>query len=286
MALLPFIAEAIPALLPEIVDTVEPLVSAGAQLFAHNPAPTPNGDIDSAQAQTVIPVDATDDVPSQPAPEIVAMSAQSSQSSGGSRGRADYSSPALLGRQAIAYDPRQRVSAPSFLGHSAVTPVPFSYKISSLEVPAGDTWSSTLTIAQSVKAIAKLVTLVEPWRFAKLRSLEAIFLPTHYVSQMDFQIDACWSTDAQATFTEDNIIEHLAHTRMVFAGGVSQSSNTIVPAPLGQINSVIKDSATYVDTPRFNAFIKGIKHDKQHDKCIILDVVIRGVLEVGDISLY
>lgn len=284
MAFLPFITGAIEAL-PEIIEVAEPLISAGAQLFGHNPSPAPNGDIDTQQAQSVIPVNATDDVPATPAPEIVAMSARQSSNTSG-RDSADYSAPALLGRQAIAYDPRQRVSAPSFLGHSTVTPVPFSFKISALEVPQGDSWTTTLTIAQSVKGIEKLKSLIEPWRFAKLRSLEAIFLPTFYVSQMDFQIDSCWSTDSQPTFDENNITEHLAHTRMVFAGGVSQSANTIVPAPLGQINSVIKDSAAYIDTPRFNAFVKGVKHDKQHDKVVILDVIIRGVLEVGDISLY
>lgn len=281
MAALGFL-EAAFDILPEVLSAAGSAVDIGRQLFDSHPAPSPNSDAPSS-AQSVIPASATDDTPSLPRSEFI-MSSNSSNRRSEDRG--DYSAPAIIGKQAIAYDPRQRVPAASFLGHGAVTPLPFSFPIATLEVPSGATWTTTLTVAQSVKAITKLVTLMEPWRFAKLRSLEAIVMPTYYVSQMDFQIDAAWTTDAQPTLTKETIIQHLAHTRIVFAGGVSQASNTVIPAPLGQMNPVVKDSATYNDTPRFNAFISGSKHDLKHDQVPIIDVVIRGVLEVGDISLY
>nr|AYV61006.1 capsid protein [Guarapuava tymovirus-like 2] len=247
--------------------------------FTNNPSPH-SEEIDSPDSSTVIPTDEPADTPS------LTMTQRSSDQKSGSW-RNEYRTPAIIGKQAIAYDPSQRAPAPSFLGHRHTTLLPFSFKVGSLTVPPGAEWDQQLTLATSIKAIEGLKKLIEPWRFAKFKSLEAICLPTYWIQYMNFQADAAWTTDAQPPFsTQDQMLEHLGHTRFVFAGGVTQSSNTIIPAPLGQLNSVIKDSASYVDTPRFNIILQGRKKDLQHDAVPIVDIVIRGVLEVGDISLY
>lgn len=258
----------------------EPVVSAISSITSSNPAPTSNSDADPTEPAPLTP-DAPIDTPLPVAPSR--MEYASAQKTN----RAEPSAPAIVGRQAIAYDPRVRVPAPSFLGHGPTTVLPFSIPIGSLAVPEGDTWTTSLNLTKSIKALEQLAQLITPWRFAKLKTLDAVFLPTYYIAQMDVQIDAAWSTDSAPAFSDVAAISaHLGHTRVVFAGGVTQSTNSIIPAPLGQLNPVVRDSANYIDTPRLNCIVTGNKHDKQHDSVTILDVVVRGIVEVGDVSLY
>nr|QCP68846.1 coat protein [Coroa do aviao tymovirus 2] len=264
--------------LTEASALFEPAVSAVASL-ANNPSPKAS-DPEEPATNTVLPADAPADQPQTMAEERPPSAPTRSNF------RQEYQPPAILGRQAIAYDPRQRVPAPSFLGHGPTTLLPFSFNIGQLKVPSGS-WDTSLVISSSVKALPELVKLMEPWRFAKVRSLEATCLPTFWAEYLSFQIDAAWTTDAQSNFSKvDDMISHLGHTRIVFAGGVTQVTNTSIPAPLGQLNSVLKDSASYNDTPKVHIILTGRKKDDKHDEVVVADVIIRGVLEVGDISLY
>lgn len=264
--------------LAEASTLIEPAVGLVSKLSS-NPSPRA-ADPEEPAPNSVLPADSPVDAPATMSEEHPASAPSRSQF------RREYQPPAILGRQAIAYDPRQRVPAPSFLGHGATTLLPFSYSIGRLKVPSGS-WDTSLTISCSVKAIPELVKLVEPWRFAKVRSLEATCLPTYWAEYLSFQIDAAWTTDAQSNFSKaDDMISHLGHTRIVFAGGVTQVTNTSIPAPLGQLNSVIKDSASYNDTPKVHIILTGRKKDDKHDEVAVADIIVRGVLEVGDISLY
>nr|AYV61002.1 capsid protein [Guarapuava tymovirus-like 1] len=263
----------------EVLSLVEPAVSLASSLSSSNPSPSA-AESEEPAPLNVLPADAPSDAPRPMSEERPSSAPNRSQF------RHEYQPPAILGKQAIAYDPRMRVPAPSFLGHGPTTLLPFSYNIGRLKVPSGS-WDTSLTISSSIKAIPELVKLIEPWRFAKVRSLEATCLPTFWAEYLSFQLDAAWTTDAQSNFVKaDDMISHLGHTRIVFAGGVTQVTNTSIPAPLGQLNSVLKDSASYNDTPKVHIILTGRKKDDKHDEVVAADIIIRGVLEVGDISLY
>nr|BCK74113.1 coat protein [Poinsettia mosaic virus] len=93
-----------------------------------------------------------------------------------------------------------------------------------------------------------LSEITAPYRKARLAELKAIVCPTAASFQSPITLDLVWSTN-NVIFTDLQILQVYGGTRFAI-GGPLLSHTYELRADLSYLNPVIKDSVSYVDTPK------------------------------------
>lgn len=94
-----------------------------------------------------------------------------------------------------------------------------------------------------------ITNLIAPYRHARLTHLEAVIFPTAASLKYPQTVDAVW-TPHNTTISDNKIMATYGSQRITVGGPFNVNSNSTLPADLALLNPVLKDSVTYVDTPR------------------------------------
>lgn len=169
----------------------------------------------------------------------------------------DVPAPVLQGARAPmdSLDPGARVlSAPPLpsSAHTLTSPIrpgslsiemPFQFNF--YDLTGTEKNSTSLDIAGK----DVITTLIGPYRHARLTHLEAVLFPTAASLKYPQTVDAVW-TPHNTTISDNKIMATYGSQRITVGGPFNVNSNSTLPADLALLNPVIKDSVSYVDTPR------------------------------------
>nr|AEB71859.1 coat protein [Bee Macula-like virus] len=126
-------------------------------------------------------------------------------------------------------------------------------------------------------SIPQSVKLVLPYRRARLLSLEAVLEPVVPLKN-GYSIILCWTQANNTVSGADALAVPGAQLFSVTTYAVLAQSQ-ILPAPLHALNSMVKDSVSYTDSPRLH--LSPFKLDNPGAALLVL----RGVLEVSSPAL-
>jgi hypothetical protein len=192
-----------------------------------------------------------------------ALSVDSSSPSGAGVG------PSVLPGPSMDSAPRT-VSTPASQSPRPLT-LPFQYVYYDL------TGAETKSTHTSISASTQIATLTKPYRFARLKSLEAVVFPAAHAVKTPVSVDVAWVTADQSP--TDKAVLNTFGAQRITVGNFTTSTFPIVPADLTMLNPIIKDSITYLDTPRLA--LNFYKVDGADSTKISASVVIRGELELS-----
>nr|QYV43088.1 MAG: capsid protein [Tymovirales sp.] len=177
----------------------------------------------------------------------------------------------VLANQALAPRPTF-LDVPRDLGPSLVLP----FQIQSSEW-TGAAISATLDIA----ANSKIRTLLLPYRYAQLESLELVVLPAQTSSKYPGTLDIRFiASDVTPDFTD--MIENPGAVRVTMGGPIGAISNSVVPCPLKSFSPVIK--SPFLPTDRVKVAVghwlnaDATKADNKH---VLITTILRGTVRVG-----
>nr|BAJ14665.1 replicase-associated protein [Poinsettia mosaic virus] len=131
------------------------------------------------------------------------------------------------------------IPRPPFQGGSRTVP----FQTVAMDVVAAG-GNATFNLAGHVS----LSEITAPYRKARLAELKAIVCPTAASFQSPITLDLVWSTN-NVIFTDLQILQVYGGTRFAI-GGPLLSHTYELRADLSYLNPVIKDSVSYVDTPK------------------------------------
>ncbi|AAC25012.1 virion protein [Clitoria yellow vein virus] len=119
---------------------------------------------------------------------------------------------------------------------------PFQITIASLGVAA-------TSDAVSISAQSSLASFTSLYRHAILQDLHATIHPSASAPAFPTSVALAW-VPYNSTATASEILNVYGGQEFCIGGAINSSKPIIIPCPLTNINPVIKDSVTYLDTPK------------------------------------
>nr|UVW93832.1 polyprotein [Purple passionfruit leaf deformation virus]UVW93833.1 polyprotein [Purple passionfruit leaf deformation virus] len=120
-----------------------------------------------------------------------------------------------------------------------------------------------------------------PYRFVKLRSLEAVVYPSAASMTNPTTLDIVWCT-TNSTTSFDSIMITYGGRKLSVGGPLISGHAHIIPGDLNYMNPVLKDSTSYTDTPKLLLRVYQSSNPSSSKVPVFLgSVVIRGELELS-----
>ncbi|AAC25018.1 virion protein [Wild cucumber mosaic virus] len=105
----------------------------------------------------------------------------------------------------------------------------------------------------SLSSCPELLRLTSLFRHARLLSAKAIITPFDGVVSLPITVDLAW-VSANSPASPTDILKIYGGSSYTFGGAINSTRPIELPLPINSVNDMLKDSVSYLDTPKLLVF--------------------------------